>query len=60
METKGEKGGMKQMKKTTLVLDADLHKRLRIQAILEDTSMTALVEKAVEKYMQGKKGKGGK
>jgi len=48
------------MKKTTLALDADIHKRFRIQAIMEDTSMTALVEKAVEQYMSQKGRKGGK
>ena len=47
------------MKKTTLAFEADFHKRLRILAIEEDTSMTALVEKAVQEYMSKKGRKGG-
>ena len=42
------------MKKTTLKFDKDLHKRLRILAIEEETSMTALIEKAVQAYMAQK------
>ena len=60
MKNRKLKGEKVQMKKTTLALDADLHKRLRILAIEEDTSMTALVEKAVEQYMFQKGKKGGK
>lgn len=47
------------MKKTTLTFDADLHKRLRILAIEEETSMTALIEQAVEAYIAQRK-KGGR
>jgi len=60
MKNRRLKGETRQRKKTTLALDADIHKRLRIQAILEDTSMTALVEKAVEQYMSQEGRKGGK
>ncbi|MFQ5949915.1 MAG: CopG family transcriptional regulator [Nitrospiria bacterium] len=48
------------MKKTTLALDAELHKQLRHLAIDEGISMTALVEKAVEQYMAQRGRKGGK
>ena len=47
------------MKKTTFAFDANFHKRLRILAIEEDTTMTALVEKAVQEYMSRKRRKGG-
>jgi predicted transcriptional regulator len=59
MKRRTGKEAAKPMKKTTLNLDADLHKRLRILAIEEDTSMTALVEKAVESYIAQRR-KGGK
>ena len=58
MKPKLQKGGKGPVKKTTLALDAGLHKRLRIFAIQEDSTMTALVEKAVEQYMAKHK-KGG-
>lgn len=48
------------MKKTTLTFDAEFHKRLRILAIEEETTMTALVEKAVQEYMAQKGRRGGK
>ena len=48
------------MKKTTLALDAELHKQLRHLAIEEDSTMTALVEKAVQEYMAQRGRKGGK
>ena len=48
------------MKKTTLYFDPDFHKRLKILAIEEDLSMTALIEKAVELYKTQKNRKGGK
>ena len=44
------------MKRTSLALDAELHKRLRILAIEEGTSMTAIIEEAVKAYMKGRKG----
>ena len=60
MKPKQQKGGKGPVKKTTLALDTELHKRLRIFAIEEDTSMTALVEKSVQEYMARHGRKGGK
>lgn len=46
------------MKKTTLHFDQEFHKRVRIAAIEDGTTMTALIEHAVEQYLsQRKKGK---
>ncbi len=60
MKPKQKKGMVRLVKKTTLSLDAELHKRLRIFAIEEDTSMTALVEKAVSEYMTQRSRGGGR
>ena len=60
MKPKQKKGVVRLVKKTTLSLDADLHKRLRIFAIEEGTTMTALVEKAVSEYMNQRNRKGGR
>lgn len=60
MKTKREKGGERPVKKTTLYFDPDFHKRLKILAIEEDLSMTALIEKAIELYKTQKNRKGGK
>lgn len=46
------------MKKTTLYFDPEFHKRLKILAVEEDISMTALIEKAIDLY-KTKKGKKG-
>jgi predicted HicB family RNase H-like nuclease len=54
-----QKGGRRPMKKTTLSLDAELHKRLRILAIEEGTSMTRLIEKLASEYLAKKGRKGG-
>lgn len=48
----------KTVKKTTLHFAADFHKRVRIAAIEEGMTMSALIEWAVEQYLaQRKKGK---
>jgi phosphoenolpyruvate-protein kinase (PTS system EI component) len=38
-------------KKATFVLDAELHKRLRMFAVENDTTMVDVVEKAINEYM---------
>jgi hypothetical protein len=38
-------------KKATFVLDAGLHKRLRMFAVENDTTMVDVVEKAINEYM---------
>jgi ribosomal protein S7 len=38
-------------KKATFVLDAGLHKRLRMFAVENDTTMVDIVEKAINEYM---------
>ena len=55
MKPKLKKGDIRLVKKTTLAFDADLHKHLRIQAIEEDISMTALIEREMAKYLKGRK-----
>jgi len=45
--------------RTTLILDPELHKRLRLQAIERGVTFTALVTEALEQYLareQTKKG----
>jgi predicted transcriptional regulator len=37
--------------RTTLLLDPELHKRLRILAIERGTTLTALVTEALEQYL---------
>lgn len=39
------------VKKATFLLDADLHKRLRTAAALNDTTMVEIVEKAINEYL---------
>jgi predicted transcriptional regulator len=49
----------KQTQKTTLNLDPELHKRLRLLAIERGTTFSALVTEALEQYLareQTKKG----
>lgn len=41
----------KKLKKATFQLDADLHKRLRTFAAMNDTTMVEVVEKALIGYM---------
>lgn len=40
------------VKKATFELDADLHKKLRTFAVLSDTTMVAVVEKALNDYLE--------
>ncbi len=42
----------KKVKKATFELDADLHKRLRVFATLNDTTMVDVVEKAITDYLE--------
>ena len=42
----------KNVKKATFELDADLHKRLRVFATLNDTTMVNVVEKAIIDYLE--------
>lgn len=44
----------KNVKKATFELDADLHKRLRVFATLNDTTMVDVVEKAIIDYLDKK------
>lgn len=60
MKTKQEHRGEKAVKKTTLYFDPDFHKRLKILAVEEEVSMTALIQKAIESYKTEKNKKGGK
>ena len=50
----------KAVKKTVIVnmrgFDAELHKRMKVEAVLEEITMRELVEKAVTKYLSQKKG----
>lgn len=39
------------VKKATFELDADLHKKLRTFAVLNDTTMVDVVEKAIRDYL---------
>ena len=39
------------IKKATFELDADLHKKLRTLAVLNDTTMVDVVEKAISEYL---------
>ena len=41
----------KKVKKATFELDAALHKRLRMFAVSNDTTMVDVVEKAINEYM---------
>jgi hypothetical protein len=41
----------KKVKKATFELDADLHKKLRTFAVLNDTTMLNVVEKAINEYL---------
>lgn len=41
----------RKVKKATFELDADLHKRLRTFAVLNDTTMVDIVEKAIIEYL---------
>lgn len=45
----------KKLKKATFQLDADLHKRLRTFAAMNDTTMVEIVEKALNEYMDKNK-----
>lgn len=40
------------VKKATFELDADLHKKLRTFAVLNDTTMVDVVEKALSEYLE--------
>lgn len=42
----------KNIKKATFELDTDLHKRLRVFATLNDTTMVNVVEKAIIDYLE--------
>lgn len=42
----------KKVKKATFELDADLHKRLRVFATLNDRTMVDVVEKAITDYLE--------
>lgn len=44
----------KNVKKATFELDADIHKRLRVFATLNDTTMVDIVEKAIINYLETK------
>lgn len=44
--------GKKNVKKATFELDADLHKRLRVFATLNDTTMVDVVETAIIDYLE--------
>jgi hypothetical protein len=41
----------KKLKKATFQLDADLHKRLRTFAAMNDTTMVEIVQNALNEYM---------
>jgi predicted HicB family RNase H-like nuclease len=41
----------KKKKKATFDLDADLHKKLRIYAAAQDTTMVTIVEEALNEYL---------
>jgi len=41
----------RKIKKATFELDADLHKRLRTHAAINDTTMLEIVEKAIKEYL---------
>lgn len=43
---------VKNIKKATFELNADLHKRLRVFATLNDTTMVDVVEKAIFDYLE--------
>ena len=43
---------VKKVKKATFELDSDLHKRLRVFATLNDTTMVDIVEKAIIDYLE--------
>lgn len=47
-----EKDKKKQTKKATFLLDEDLHKKLRIYAAMNDTTMLDIVEKALTMYIK--------
>ena len=40
--------------KTTIVLPRDLWKRARIEAVEEETDLSALIAKAIEEYLKSK------
>lgn len=42
----------KKIKKATFELDVALHKRLRTFAVLNDTTMLVVVEKAINEYLE--------
>jgi hypothetical protein len=42
----------RKVKKATFELEADLHKRLRTFAVLNDTTMLNVVEKAINEYLE--------
>ena len=48
------------LKKTTLVLPADLHRRARIRAAEMDTDLRSIVIAALEEYLSRPAKKGGK
>lgn len=41
----------RKIKKATFELDADLHKKLRTHAAINDTTMLEIVEKAINEYL---------
>lgn len=45
----------RKVKKATFELSADLHKRLRTYAALNDTTMLEVVEKAINDYLDNRK-----
>ena len=49
----GDNGGMKAPgSKTTLNLDDELHKRMRLLSIEKGTTLTALVDEALRQYLE--------
>ena len=46
-------------KRTTLILDPELHKRLRMLAIERGSTFTALVTEALEQYLAREKSRKG-
>lgn len=47
-----QKEDKKTTKKATFVLDAELHKQLRMHAVMKDTTMVDIVEKALKEYIK--------
>lgn len=47
-----QKEDKKTTKKATFVLDKELHKKLRLYAVMKDTTMVDIVEKALKDYLK--------